>query len=67
MLYWSNTAASSGTFACKFVIEDGEMEDKFCKPVLEDKRQLWLCEWFFDILWQDLQNGFFKGSSTFVC
>ena len=66
MLYWSNTAASSGTFAYKCVIEDGEIEDKFCKPVLEDKGQLWLCEWFFDILWQDLQNGFFKGSLTFA-
>ena len=66
MLDWSKTAASSGTFACKYVIEDSEMEDKSCKPVLEDKGQLWLCKWFFDILWQDLQNGLFKGSLNFA-
>ena len=60
MLDWSKTAASSGTFACKCIIEDGKMEDKSCKPVLENKEWSWLCEWFFDVLWQDWQNGSFK-------
>ena len=66
MFDWYKTTASSGTFACKCVIEDGEMEDRSCKPVFEDKGRLWFCKWFFDILWQDWQNGSFKDSSTFA-
>jgi len=50
---WSKTTASSGIFACKHIIEDGEMKDKFYKLVFEDKGQLWFCKQFFNILWQD--------------
>jgi len=34
---WYKTTASLGTFACKCVIEDGEIEDRSCKLVLENK------------------------------
>jgi len=37
---WYKTNASSGTFACKCVIEDGEIEDRSCKLVFEDKEWL---------------------------
>jgi len=53
MFNWYKTTASSGTFACKHVIENSEIENKSCKLVFEDKGQLWFYEWFFNILWQD--------------
>ena len=66
VLDWFKTTTSSGIFVCKYIIEDGEMEDKSCNLVFENKEQSWLCEWFSSILWQDWQNGSFKSFLTFV-
>ena len=66
MLDWFKTAASLGIFACKYTIEDGKIKNKSYKPVLENKEWLWLCEWFFDILWQDWQNSSFRDFLNFA-